>query len=39
MLAKQKIRIVLVVHYYEELFRKGKSEFHPMTGHEGGVDV
>jgi hypothetical protein len=29
------IRNVLVGHYYEVMFWKGKSEFHPITGHEG----
>jgi hypothetical protein len=33
--AKQKIRIVLVVHYYEEMFWKGKRVFHSITGREG----
>jgi hypothetical protein len=29
-----KIRSVLVVHYHEMMFWKGKSEVHPRTGHE-----
>lgn len=29
-----KIRSVLVVRYYEVMFWKGKSEFHPIIGRE-----